>query len=264
MNDINLKNAFDVYIDSNDCQGNNTNFTVSLSNNSNLIGQRCYAMVKDIQIPIGAVYQIQSTDVFAFSIDGSTTISFTFASYEGTYTITSLTNLLKSQMELLDNPSTNVYTFTYNNDNNKISFSATFSSGLAEIRCGLCSENIQKILGIETVNLITLTTSGQVYEFPQQCDFYPNYNYFLCSSLTSNKNCSTNIQLPKNIILKIHQHTRFTRSYLRVNDIEPFIFYVGNFPNTFNISIVDKFGKSISIPSNLNTELTFRIFPIGN
>lgn len=261
MNDVNLKNAFDIYIDSNDCQGSNTNFTVSLNNNSNLIGQRCYAMVKDIQIPIGAVYQIQSTDVFAFSIDGSTTISFNLP--EGTYTITSLTNLLKSQMESLDNPSTNVYTFTYNTDNNKISFSSTFASGLAEIRCGLCSENIQKILGIETVNLITLTTSGQVVEFPQQCDFYPNYNYYLCSSLPSNKNCSTNKQLPKNILLKIHQHSRFTRSFLRVNDIEPYIFYVGNLPNTFNINVVDKNGNSIIIPSNLNIEMTLRIFPIG-
>jgi hypothetical protein len=262
MNNIDFKNSFDVFINSDDCTGTNTNFNVNLVNNTNLVGQKCYAMVKDIQVPIGSIYQIKSTDNFSFSVDGVSTLSFDFSGYEGTYTITSLTNFLKSQMESVDTPSTNVYTFTYSHDRNKISFSATFSSGPVQIRAGLCSDTIQKILGIETADIIELTTSGDIVEFPQQCDFYPYYNYYLCSSLTSQKNCSTNSRLPKNIILKMHQHTRFTRSYLRVNDLDPFLFYVSNFPNSFNISIIDSNGESVSIPSNLNVELTLRIYPI--
>lgn len=259
MASLNLKDSFDIFINSDDCQGSNTNFNVSLVNNTSLIGKPAYVMLKDAQISLGAIYQIQSTDVFAFSVDGTSTISFTFSGLEGTYTVTSLTNLLKSQMESLDGV-TNTYTFGYNSDTNKINFSAVFSSGVAEIRGGLCSENIQKILGCGNDNL-TLTVSGTTLIFPLQCDFYPNFNFYLCSSLVNARNCSTNQKIPRNTLLKLHQHNRFTRTYYRINDSDIYTFYVSSMPLNFYISIVDEDGMNVSIPSNMPTQLTLRIFP---
>lgn len=256
---LNHKEAYDIYINSDDSQqGTNTNFNVSLLNNSGLVGRPAYVMLKDAQIAVGAIYQIKSTDVFAFSVDGTTTISFNMN--EGTYTVTSLTNYLKTQMETLDGV-VNTYTFGYNSDSNKITFSATFSSGVAQIRGGLCSENMQIILGCGSGNL-TLNASGDTLVFPNQCDFYPNYNYYLTSSLVNARNCSTNNKIPRNVLLKVFQHSRFTRSFLRVNDIDPYTVYVPNMPASFNISLVDEYGNSVFIPPNMNTQLTLRIFPV--
>ena len=254
---LNLKEAYDIYINSDDCQGTNTNFNVSLLNNSGLVARPAFIILKDVQIAVGAIYQIKSTDVFAFSVDGASTISFNMS--EGTYTVTSLTNYLKTQMESLDGV-TNTYTFGYNTDSNKITFSATFSSGVAQIRSSLCSENMQVILGCGSDNL-TLNTSGSILTFPNQCDFYPNYNYYLTSSLVNARNCSTNNKIPRNVLLKVFQHSRFTRSYLRVNDIDPYTIYVPNMPASFNISLVDENSNYVFIPPNMNTQLTLRIFP---
>lgn len=258
---LNIKDCFDIFINSDDrtnTNGSNSNFTVNL-NNRNQIGRAGYIMVKNAEIPIGSVYQIKTTDVFAFSIDGTSTISFDFTGYEGTYTVTSLTNLLKTQMESLDLVS-NVYTFTYDSDNNKISFSATFSSGVAEIRGSLCSDNIQKILGTGS-NTLTLTTSGTSLEFQNQCDFYTNYRYYLTCSLINSNNVGSSYT-PANSILTIFQSQRFTRSYIVPNLVEPNLYYCSSLMNQLNISILDEFGRDIYIPPNLNISLTLRFFPI--
>ena len=258
---LNIKECFDIFINSDDrtnTNGSNSNFTVNL-NNRNQIGRAGYILVKNVEIPLGSVYQINSTDVFAFSIDGVSTISFDFTGYEGTYTVTSLTNLLKTQMESLDLVS-NVYTFTYDNDNNKISFSATFSTGLVEIRGSLCSDNIQKILGCGSNNL-TLSTSGETLTFPNQCDFYTNYRYHICCSLINSNNTGSGYT-PSNSILTVFQSQRFTRSYIVPNLVETNLYYCNSIMSQINISVIDEFGRDIYIPPNLNISLTLRFFPI--
>ena len=255
---LNIKDSFDIFINSDDrtnTNGSNSNFTVNL-NNRNKIGSQGYILVKNAEIPIGAVYQIKSSDTFAFSIDGASTISFNIP--EGTYTVTSLTSYLKTQMESLDLVS-NIYTFTYNNDNNKISFSATFSSGVAQIRSSLCSDNIQKVLGVDSDDL-TLSVSGSSLEFPNQCDF-TSYRYYICCSLVNSNNIGSGYT-PSNSILTFFQNQRFTRSYIVPNLVEPNLYYCSSLMNQINVSILDEFGRDIYIPPNLNISLTLRFFPV--
>jgi len=264
MSDIvNLKKSFDVHINSDDrISGTNSNFIVNLFGSQNLGFSTGYIQVKDLQF-ISSIYQIKTSDVFAFSIDGSSTISFDFTGIEGTYTVTSLLALLKSRMETLDG-NANTYTFTYNSDRNKISFTATFATGVAEIRCSLCSDNIQKILGCQSVSLITQNTSGgSPIEFPQQIDLYPEYNYYLsCNWASTNNNISSNNNFPKNAILKISPTVRFSRLYYRYSDVVTNNLYrINNITSTMNITIVDENNRSVEFDSNFNIQLQLRIFP---
>lgn len=264
MSDIvNLKKSFDIHINSDDrISGTNSNFIVNLNGTQSLGFSSGYLQVKDLQF-VSSAYQVKTNDVFAFSVDGTSTISFDFSGFEGTYTVTSLLALLKSRMETLDG-NANTYTFTYNADRNKISFTATFSTGVAQIRCSLCSDNIQKIIGCQTVSLITQTISnGTPIEFPQQVDLYPEYNYYLtCNWANTNNNISSNNNFPRNAILKISPTVRFSRLYYRYSDVVTNNLYrINNITSTINISIVDENNRTLEFDSNFNIQLQLRIFP---
>lgn len=257
--ELNLKNAFDIHINSDDrTTGTNTNFNVNISGATSIIGKSGYMCVKDAQIPISSVYMVNNDDVFAFSIDGSSTISFNFIA--GSYTVTSILNFIKAQMESLDLVN-NTYTFTYSSDSNIINLRATFASGITQIRSSLCSENIQVMLGLGSNNL-TISTTGQSVDFPNQVDMTPQYNFYLCTSLSgSTRNIATNERIPKNNILKLYNLSRFTRTFIRISEAQMYIFKVNSLPISFSISLLNENGNDIYLPPNLNTQITLRFFP---
>lgn len=255
----NNENAFYVHVNSNDrLFGTNTNFTVDFSNNNAIIGKSCYAQVHSVEVCLGAIYQVQSgKNTFCFSIDGASTISFSIT--PGTYTVTSICNFLKTQMEFLD-LLTNTYLFTYNSDTNKISITPTYASGTFQLRTNLNSPEINDILGLDS-NGPYVIASGSTYEFPLQVDLLPNFNYHLCCSSASLNNINSGNSNINNSILKIHLGTRFVRSLMRFSDLDSYGFQIKSFPTQMRFWIVDENNSTVSIPSNLSTSLTLKVFP---
>jgi len=255
----NNENAFYVHVNSDDrIFGTNTNFTVDFSNNNAIIGKSCFAQVHSVEVCLGAIYQIQSgKNTFAFSVDGTSTISFDIT--PGTYTVTSICNLLKTQMESLD-LLTNTYLFTYDSDTNKISITPTYASGTFELRTNLNSEEINDILGLDS-NGPYVIANNVIYEFPMQVDMLPNFNYHLCCSSASLNNINSGNSNFNNSILKMHLNSRFVRSLMRFSDLDSYGFHIKSFPTQMRFWIVDEYNNNVTIPENLSTTLTLKIFP---
>lgn len=256
---LDSKNAFYIHINSDDrISGDNTNFTVDFSNNNAIIGKPVYCIPSSVEVCLGAIYQIVSgKNTFAFSVDGASTISFDIT--PGNYTVTSICAFLKTQIEALDLVS-NTYVFSYNADTNKISVTPTYASGTFELRDNLNSTEINDILGLSGSGPITIT-SGTEYIFPNQTDVIPKYNFHLCCSHANLKNIGSGNNNFTNSILKMHYHSRFTRSLMRISDFDVYSFYIPSFPSQMRFWIVDEQNNSVTIPSNLSMGVSLKIFP---
>lgn len=253
---------FLVNINSDDrINGTNTNFEVEIPNVSSIIGRPCKMVPINLEICIGCVYQIQKgQNTFAFSVDGSSTISFDIT--PGTYTVTSLTALLKTQMEALDGVA-NTYVFSFNQDTNIIGLTATYASGTFELRNLLNSPEINDILGLDNAAQTNTTlTSGTRYDFPLQCDMYPRYNFYICSDIITTSNISSGNYNFENAFLKIRLHTRFARMNWTYQDTETYEQYVSSFRTRMRFWVVDDNGNEINIPKNLKTSMTLKFYPL--
>jgi hypothetical protein len=254
------KNAFYIHVSSNDrISGNNTNFTVDFTNNNSIIGKACFAILHSVEVCLGAIYQIKSgKNTFAFSVDGVSTISFDIT--PGSYTVTSICNLLKTQMESLDLVS-NTYTFSYNNDINMISITPTYASGTFELRTNLNSEEINDILGLDSNGPYTIS-SATTYTFPLQVDMIPNYNYHLCCSVAVLNNINSGNNNINNSILKMNYGSRFVRNQFRFSDSDAYGFHIASFPTQMRFWIVDENNLTVDIPENLATSVSLKVFPL--
>lgn len=257
---LDSKNAFYIHINSDDrISGTNTNFTVDFSNNNAIISKPVYCVPSSVEVCLGAIYQITSgKNTFAFSVDGVSTISFDIT--PGNYTVTSLCAFLKTQMESLDLVA-NTYTFSYNQDTNKISLTPTYASGTLELRDNLNSDEINDILGLEGTGPIVLATAVE-YVFPKQTDVTPKYNFHLCCSSANLKNIGSGNNNFNNSILKMHYSSRFTRSLMRFSDFDVYSFYIASFPSQMRFWIVDESNNPVEIPDNLSMGISLKIFPI--
>jgi hypothetical protein len=253
---------FLVNIDSDDrINGTNTNFEIEIDNLRNVIGRPCKMVPINLEICIGCVYQIQTgKNTFVFSVDGTSSISFDIT--PGTYTVTSLTALLKTQMEALDGVA-NTYVFSFNQDTNIIGLTATYASGTFELRNLLNSPEINDILGLDNSALTNTTiTSGTTFNFPLQCDMYPRYNFFICSDIITSSNISSGNNNFENAFLKIRLHTRFARMNWTYQDTETYEQFVSSFRTRMRFWVVDDKGNDIIIPPNLKTSMTLKFYPL--
>jgi len=104
-------------------------------------------------------------------------------------------------------------------------------------------------------------TSGTEYIFPNQTDVIPKYNFHLCCSHANLKNIGSGNNNFTNSILKMHYHSRFTRSLMRISDFDVYSFYIPSFPSQMRFWIVDEQNNSVTIPSNLSMGVSLKIFP---
>lgn len=259
------RKCFDIHIYSEDrIAGSNVSCEFSLKNSNvqNIMGKPCYISISSIEAPMNSVYQITTgNQYFAFSIDGTSTISFLIA--PGSYTVTSLCAYLKAQMESLDGV-TNTYDFGYNLDQNQITITPTFSTGLLQIRSTLNDSRINEMLGLDPTNNLTISISGTVTSFPYQCNMNPLYYWFLNCDLVQNKNIISsqtdmNIQ---NSLFKLISLNRFTRTVQWISDKDYNLCYCSNFRPNFKMWFIDQYGKIPQLDQNLEWSCSLRVFPL--
>ncbi|MCA2919742.1 MAG: hypothetical protein IM318_19415 [Microcystis sp. M017S1] len=250
---------FYIFVDSDErTSGSNTNFEVEFSNMTAVIGKECRVQLVSAEVCLGSIYQITSgNNTFCFSVDGTSTISFDIV--PGTYTVTSITSYLKTQMESLDLVS-NTYTFSYNQDTNKISIVPTYASGTFELRCNLNSSDINAILGLGN-DLVTVL-SGNEYIFPLQTDMFPYYNFYLCCDSVYTRNLGSGSRNYENALVKMSLNHRFTRNLFKYEDYDTYNCFIRQFPSRMRFYIISDTGRLPELPSNLKTTLTLKIFPM--
>ena len=253
------ENPFYLFVNSDDrTSGSNTNFDVEFDNFTGLIGRPCRVQIVSAEVAIGSVYQIEAgKNTFCFSVDGASTISFDIT--PGTYTVTSLVSLLKSQMESLDALS-NTYDFTYNQDTNTISLSPAYASGTLELRGNLNSDRVNQILGLSSELIVV--ANATTYVFPRQANMFPNYNFYLtCDSIYA-RNMGSGPKNFENALIKMSVAHRFTRSIFHYEDYDTYSMFIRQFPGRMRFSVVQESGEVATIPSNIPTSLTLKIFPM--
>lgn len=250
---------FYLYVSSDDrVSGTNTNFDCEFDNFTGMLGKACRVQIVSAEVAVGSIYQIESgKNTFCFSVDGASTISFDIE--PGTYTVSSLVALLKSQMESLDLNS-NTYEFAYNQDTNKITFTPSYATGTLQLRGNLNSYRVNQILGL-TSDLIVVA-NGSSYVFPKQVNMFPNYNFFLtCDSIYS-RNMGSGSKNYENALVKMSVAHRFTRSILHYEDFDTYSMFIRQFPGRMRFMVLQEDGSVATIPDNIATSLTLKIFPM--
>jgi hypothetical protein len=250
---------FYLYVNSNDrTSGTNTSFDIEFNNFTGLMGRHCRVQLVSAEVALGSIYQVEAgNNTFCFSVDGTSTLSFDIT--PGTYTVTSLLSLLKSNMETLD-ALANVYDFAYNQDTNCISITPSYASGTLELRGNLNSDRVNEILGLSS-DLVVVANATQ-YIFPRQVNMFPNYNFYLTCDAIYSRNMGSGTQNFVNALVKMSLAHRFTRSIFHYEDYDTYSMYIRQFPGRMRFCVVNENGNVATIPSNLPTTLTLKIFPM--
>lgn len=254
------KEPFYVYVDSKDrISGTNTDFIIDFSRCHQLLNRPCKLMPKSLEFCLNSIYQINDTNsLFAFSVDGASTISFNIPA--GSYTVTSLTALLKTQMEALDG-NTNTYVFGYNADRNRITFTPTYASGTLELRTVINDDRVNEVLGLDgSVNVTVL--SGNTYEFPFQCNFNPSYVWYLCCDQFVNRSVASKPFNLQNSFARMVSLSRFSRFVAFYSDVDSNIVYCSSFKPQMRFYVLDQNGIPVTMDSNLNNSFSLRVFPL--
>lgn len=252
------ENPFYLFVDSDDrVSGTPSNFEVEFDNLSAMLGKECRVQLVSVEVPLGAIYQVtEGKNTFAFSVNGSSTISFDIT--PGTYSVNSLTDVIKERMETLDSVN-NTYVFSYNQDTNKITLTPTYASGTLQLRCNLSSPEVNNILGLPD-DLVTIG-NNTAYPFPNQVNMIPNYNFYLLCDQIYSRNLGSGVRNHENALIKMSLSHRFTRSIIHYSDFDTYSAFIRSFRGRMRFSIVQDNGEVAVIPSNMKTTLTLKIFP---
>jgi hypothetical protein len=246
---------YNLHIDSRDrIQGTNTNFYVDLKESRQTVGKQIRISLRSIEIPVGSIYQIDSSNCkFAFGIDG---VTIYFSVPSGNYTLTSLLNYIKSQMEALDG-NANVYNFSIDSDTNKINLTPTIVAGTTFDLRGQFS-TIMEILGMAD-DTILMTNLG-IYTFPYQANLnYYNYLFLCCSSVFSKSSASSLIDVQKCFYKIPISGNRFSRTFIIEEDQTDNVFYISSMSTQLNFYLLNEYGRVPELDERLNWSFTLRL-----